>query len=629
MKNNLLDIYSKTKKSFKEPKKIDNKISISFFNGPRVSIDGQLEKEYVVKFIDKKTKKIVYKSNIKNNMWAKSTIAYFVDWRVEVECENQLVYEEELNIKDKNVLVIIDSKSIGDILAYTPQIDLFQIKHGCKMDVMLTHKELVDILNSSYQNINFVMEEKADKYYAVYRIGYPLEDWVNIIPVDPKTITLQKVASYILGLEHKESKPILTFSNTVKSYKKYVCIATQSTAQCKYWNNEKGWEEVVKNLNDSGYDVWCIDRYASYGNSKHKMNYIPKGAIDKTGDFPLELRMSQIHNAEFFIGLGSGLSWLAWALNKPVVLISGFSKPWAEFETPYRVFNEDVCNGCWNDTSLKFDKADWMWCPRNKNFECSKEITSDMVIEKINLLIKKKTKVEDIASIILCHPNSPKKVQVLKKCIDLCPGVKIVSSNYQLDDEVQKLADYCLVSNKNETLKKTEFEQYSLNYYLTSNTEFGLVTTQFEFEHGYAVYSLIRNGLKLAKGLGFKKVHVINYDYFINEDTFNNHLSLLNENDCVFYDYQKKYYDRDSFCTGFFSGKTSALLEFFDFFKTKHDYYSHKVNPLNILEIKSFEFLDKSNLKIAKIRHDYLAEMGNKTDFIGVNYKDSDINIQP
>lgn len=627
MKNSLERIYSMTEKSFKEPRVPDNQITVSFLSGPKVSIDGPNEKQYTVRFIDKKNGKLLYSSNIKNNMWAKSTILYFVEWRIEVYCDGKMIFEEELNIKDKNVLVIIDSKSVGDVIAYTPQIDRFQIKHGCNMDVMLGHKELTDILDSSYENMNFVMQESVDKYYCTYRIGYPLENWSNIIPVDPKTITLQKVASSILGLEFKEEKPVLTFSNTATSYKKYVCIATQSTAQCKYWNNEKGWEEIIKYLNKAGYDVWCIDRYSSYGNSSKKMNHIPKGAIDKTGDFPLELRMSQIHNAEFFIGLGSGLSWVAWALNKPVVLISGFSKPWAEFETPYRVFNESVCNGCWNDQALAFDKADWMWCPRNKDFECSKKITSEMVINKINLLIKPKARREDVASIILCHPNSEKKLKVLKRCVDLCPGVKIVSSNYQLDSEVQKLADYCLVTNKNEILKKSEFEEYSLNYFLTSNTEFGFVKTQFEFEHGYAVYSLIRNGLRLAKSIGIKKVHIINYDYFINEETFNAHFESLNENDCVFYDYQKKHYDTNSFCTGFFSGKTDVLLQFFEFFKSKDQYYSHSVQPLNILEIKSFEFFANTNIKIDKIPHDNLAARGNIGDFIGIGHTDAQINI--
>ena len=117
------------------------------------------------------------------------------------------------------------------------------------------------------------------------------------------------------------------------------------------------------------------------------MNYMPEGCVDKTGDFTLDERMAQIAGARFFIGLGSGLSWLAWAVDKPVVLISGFSKKFSEFQTEYRVINESVCNGCWNDMSCKFDRNDWFWCPRNKNFECSKEISADMVLQQVKKLI--------------------------------------------------------------------------------------------------------------------------------------------------------------------------------------------------------------------------------------------------
>jgi autotransporter strand-loop-strand O-heptosyltransferase len=117
------------------------------------------------------------------------------------------------------------------------------------------------------------------------------------------------------------------------------------------------------------------------------MNDIPEGCIDKTGDIDIQERITDIVNCEFFIGLSSGLSWLAWALNKPVVMISGFSNPSSEFFTPYRVFNENVCNSCWNDENCKFDRNDWLWCPRNKNFECSKSISPDMVKEKIDMLI--------------------------------------------------------------------------------------------------------------------------------------------------------------------------------------------------------------------------------------------------
>jgi SAM-dependent methyltransferase len=72
-------------------------------------------------------------------------------------------------------------------------------------------------------------------------------------------------------------------------------------------------------------------------------------------------------------------------------MISGFTKEFNEFYTPYRVINENVCNGCWNNIKYKFDAGDWNWCPAFKNsyrrFECSKSITFDMVKEKVDLLL--------------------------------------------------------------------------------------------------------------------------------------------------------------------------------------------------------------------------------------------------
>jgi autotransporter strand-loop-strand O-heptosyltransferase len=77
---------------------------------------------------------------------------------------------------------------------------------------------------------------------------------------------------------------------------------------------------------------------------------------------------------------------MAWAVETPVVMISGFTKKYNEFQTPYRVINENVCNGCWNDTSIKFDPANWAWCPRQKDFECSKQISAEMVLEQVRRL---------------------------------------------------------------------------------------------------------------------------------------------------------------------------------------------------------------------------------------------------
>jgi hypothetical protein len=64
-------------------------------------------------------------------------------------------------------------------------------------------------------------------------------------------------------------------------------------------------------------------------------------------------------------------------------MISGFTKPWNEFTTNVeRIHNDNVCNGCWN--THQFDNQNWKWCPEEKDFECSKEISFEMVKDSID-----------------------------------------------------------------------------------------------------------------------------------------------------------------------------------------------------------------------------------------------------
>ena len=118
----------------------------------------------------------------------------------------------------------------------------------------------------------------------------------------------------------------------------------------------------------------------------------PEGAEDFTGDLPLIERVNLISYAEFFIGLSSGLSWPAWAADCPVVMISGFSPAWFEFDTPYRVINRLVCFGCHNDINFKW--SNFAACPNHKGtdraYECSKKISARQVIQTIEQLLEDK-----------------------------------------------------------------------------------------------------------------------------------------------------------------------------------------------------------------------------------------------
>lgn len=172
--------------------------------------------------------------------------------------------------------------------------------------------------------------------------------------------------------------------------------AVASTAQAKHWNNGPGWAEVVSHLKEQGYRVLCIDRNAHSGHGfvwnhiPRELKILPEHCLSRASGF--------ITTCQLFVGLASGLSWLAWATRIPVVLISGFSRPDSEFYTPWRVFNSHGCNGCWDNITYNFDHADFLWCPVHKatdrQFECTRLITGKQVCGVIdslhNYLIKNK-----------------------------------------------------------------------------------------------------------------------------------------------------------------------------------------------------------------------------------------------
>ena len=386
--NRLIDSYADCKTIYKEA---NNKMLVSFPHGPKVEILGPVAKNHKIKFIDTDKNQVVYESIIKNNMWAATNVRYFCNWKIEIyeiinENWEMLVHTHIFDAKDKQVKVVFDTQSVGDLLAFIGAVEEYRKKHGCQMTCVVFAAPIRELFEKAYSNIKFVSVDTDDHlYYAVYKIGY-FDKWEGHLRTSPKRLSLAHISAHMLGLGDTEYVPDIPFNKKKTSNKKYVCIFTQSTAQSKYWNNKDGWNKVVKYLKKKGYEAWCIDRYSSFGNGNN-MNYMPDGAVDKTGDFTLEERMNQIYHSEFCIGLSSGLSWLAWAVKKPVVLISGFTESFNEFENPYRVINKNVCHGCWNDLNCEFDKGDWAWCPRNKDFECTKQIYAEDVIKMIDKII--------------------------------------------------------------------------------------------------------------------------------------------------------------------------------------------------------------------------------------------------
>ena len=158
MKDQLLNLYKKTKIKHKDPVKRGNKIFVNFTRKARVDIIGSEKLTYNVKFIDKKTNSLVYNSKITNNMWAGTSADFFIDWKIEVvpETESEPIIIN-YNAKGKRVRIINQSPSLGDCIAWTPVVSEFQKKHDCIVDYFTPYLEL---FKGQYNNINFLICQK-------------------------------------------------------------------------------------------------------------------------------------------------------------------------------------------------------------------------------------------------------------------------------------------------------------------------------------------------------------------------------------------------------------------------------------------------------------------------------------
>ncbi len=348
-----------------------------------------------VRAVDQETDYVVDGGTVPGGNVVQTNKTYFIPWRVEVYRGEEKVYEHAYDAKGKDVVIEICSSAMGDTLAFIPYAKVFKEKHGCRKLYVRCEKFMEELLAPDYPELEFIPRGTyPDGIYATYYVGnfFPSSDR-NKQPYSWHITGLQGCAYSILGLESREIPPNLKPTKKEREIKEpYVCIAAQASAQCKYWNNPRGWMETIQFLKEAGYRVLCIDKDRFNGNGDVK-NMIPWGSEDFTGNIPLQERVNLLSHADFYIGLGSGLSWLAWGTGVPVVLISGFSSPHAEFQTPYRVINLNVCTSCFNDGQHDFDMHRFDSCPRHQDdpkerFQCTKAINPGQVIRTIQRLMK-------------------------------------------------------------------------------------------------------------------------------------------------------------------------------------------------------------------------------------------------
>lgn len=362
-------------------------VRYSFVEGAYAEVVGGPPGEtYRVTFTDLDAGQEVYRCDIETGHWVRTSRQFFTRWRTEVVrlSDGSRIFDHGFDCRGQRVFVSLESKALGDTLAWFPAVEEFRKQHGCEV---ICSTFMNGLFREQYPEIEFVEPgTTVHGLYAMYRLGWFYGDDGNIDfnrnVRDVRTQPMAESAYDILGLPFSKARPLLKAADAPPPLEAdYVCIAVHSTAQAKYWNNPTGWQEVVDYLRGRGYQVVLLSREGD----EHMGNRVPEGVI-RVPEGPLENIVALLRGARLFIGIGSGLSWLAWAVGCKTCLISGFSYGYTEMPDCIRISPENgICTGCFNRCRL--EAGDWNWCPDHKGtprmFECTRTITGERVIEAI------------------------------------------------------------------------------------------------------------------------------------------------------------------------------------------------------------------------------------------------------
>jgi autotransporter strand-loop-strand O-heptosyltransferase len=373
-------------KSHHQTASVVNHCNFHFVDGAFVEITGDVDEVYLVQFIDTRSSEIVHQAEIKNNHWVRTARQYFTPWKINVFRlkDHHLLFTHSYDCQQKRVYIAFESKALGDTLAWFQLVEDFQSQHGCQL---ICSTFMNGLFKDKYPNIQFVEpSETVHNLYAMYRVGwFYLSNGEIDFNRNVSNFRLQPLgesAADILGLPYRPVRPRVNVPDLGSPIvNNYLCIAVHSTAQAKYWNNPTGWTELVAYLRQRGYQVVLLSNEGlSYMGNQAPADVIqlPPGNISIIANY--------LRYAKLFVGIGSGLSWLSWAMGCKTCVISGFSYPYTEVEDMIRIAaHPDGCSGCFNRYVL--DASDWQWCPDHKNtprmFECTRNISAQEVVAKI------------------------------------------------------------------------------------------------------------------------------------------------------------------------------------------------------------------------------------------------------
>ena len=306
-----------------------------------------------------------------------------------------LLQTHEVSFGGKNIVFSfptdIHNGGLGDTFTILNALRRFKEIHGCNILVhTMQLNELLSELTDDFIFVDIVQTQDISLVENRYILSSNSQVITNVdyhfnlhfsLDVDEyRVISLADGWMKKLNISaHDILKPTIKELSPIEESipKPYICFSEFASMISKHWHNENGWQSVVDHFTNKGYTM------VSISSEKTNLNNV----YDLSGDsYSLLHKFRTLKDCEFYIGLDSGISWMANFLGKYCYVIHGSTPEELVFQdnvTRIGLSSDDYCRSCHNDTSVLWDKPLLNTCFYRKDFECTRLLTSDMVINKI------------------------------------------------------------------------------------------------------------------------------------------------------------------------------------------------------------------------------------------------------
>jgi hypothetical protein len=145
----------------------NDEFQCNFIDGAFLNIVGLSNREYDVSFGNSIDGADHYRLMQKAGMWSRPAKKFFRDWTVTASLDGEIKYQHTMNLDNRNIIISMGSKALGDTIAWMPYIEEFRKKHNCNVYCSTWWNNIFDYPEITFINPGSVVEN----VYATYEIG--------------------------------------------------------------------------------------------------------------------------------------------------------------------------------------------------------------------------------------------------------------------------------------------------------------------------------------------------------------------------------------------------------------------------------------------------------------------------